>query len=456
MERSALDAEEIGRRGKRSSAWKATEREEETDGNLMEGRCVHYLTKKRRRCGFVTKKGSSYCGNHHPEVIRIPCPIDPTHDVKEIDLKAHCKKCPALLGKKGQEEEHYKKDVNVCPEEEEYDPPVCRSDAKDRRRIFLALGVHRMKDLMRRIDEAWKKRCGKEPSESILIMEEVIERRKGKANVKVKEKHVKQQVSIVGNAQSCAFPSNLPPSEARCVVEFGSGRGYLGSMAAEMMPLECVLLVDRNACRFKAERELRQTQSLECRRARVDIADFDLAGFEWFRPGGIKRHVLGLAKHLCGNATDLAIRCCLRAAEAWHKDGIHSFRGLAFATCCHHLTNWKSYENKAFWHEMGFSATEFEMACWLSSWAICGSGHSSPTAEESTERDDPVIPHAHLHYQCLMDRNERADIGRKCKQLIDEGRVQLLRQAGYVCQLLTYIPRQVSEENRLIHAYHAS
>eukprot|EP00894_Picocystis_sp_ML_P005084 jgi/Pico_ML_1/55601/g1267.t1 len=55
-------------------------------------------------------------------------------------------------------------------------------------------------------------------------------------------------------------------------------------MAADMLRPDKVLFVERKSYRFKAERELRQIPSLECKRAKADIMDFDLSNHEWFGP----------------------------------------------------------------------------------------------------------------------------------------------------------------------------
>ena len=62
-------------------------------------------------------------------------------------------------------------------------------------------------------------------------------------------------------------------------------------------------------------------------RVRGDLADVDLA-----RVGTLKgRTCVGVAKHLCGSATDLALNAFVGLSDA---------RGVAVATCCHHRCEW--------------------------------------------------------------------------------------------------------------------
>ncbi|CAI5982042.1 unnamed protein product [Closterium sp. NIES-64] len=48
--------------------------------------------------------------------------------------------------------------------------------------------------------------------------------------------------------------------------------------------------------------------------------------------------------------------------------------GLAIATCCHHLCDWDSYVNPAFFTRLGFAPSDFAAVAWMSSWALLGEG----------------------------------------------------------------------------------
>lgn len=53
-------------------------------------------------------------------------------------------------------------------------------------------------------------------------------------------------------------------------------------------------------------------------------------------------------------AADLSLRCCL-AQESCQDDPVQcrdgiSLKGLAIATCCHHLCQWKQYISNHFFH----------------------------------------------------------------------------------------------------------
>ena len=79
--------------------------------------------------------------------------------------------------------------------------------------------------------------------------------------------------------------------------------------------------------------------STEPERLTIDIADLDLPSVLGVAaaPGGT---VIGMAKHLCGAGTDLAVRAMLSVAEA-HPTAELSV-GVAIVGCCHELCEWRS------------------------------------------------------------------------------------------------------------------
>ncbi|KAF5843100.1 hypothetical protein DUNSADRAFT_2137 [Dunaliella salina] len=132
-----------------------------------------------------------------------------------------------------------------------------------------------------------------------------------------------------------------------------------------------------------------------------------------------------VGKHLCGAATDYALRGCLPSLPtgvngAPEADVLQRFRGLAIATCCHHrcswrsyvgkqafrirssstsnrinlisllpaLCSWRSYVGKQAFRAWGFSPFEFELVCWMTGWALCGHDAAPGQACEDGASDD--------------------------------------------------------------------
>lgn len=65
----------------------------------------------------------------------------------------------------------------------------------------------------------------------------------------------------------------------------------------------------------KAENRLDKGSVGNASRARIDIRDLDMAGLPSLRRGSEGRAVVAVAKHLCGAATDLALRQGLTVAD---------------------------------------------------------------------------------------------------------------------------------------------
>lgn len=124
-------------------------------------------------------------------------------------------------------------------------------------------------------------------------------------------------------------------------IEYGAGKAGLSSFIAEKAaPGSSFIVVEREARRLKKDKEIRAF-GFEITRITMDIKDLDLG---WFKD----KQVIAVAKHLCGGATDLTI-CSLK-----HSGNL---KGLAIATCCHHICDPQTYVNLEFMREeLGVSA----------------------------------------------------------------------------------------------------
>ena len=217
-----------------------------------------------------------------------------------------------------------------------------------------------------------------------------------------------------------------------CLVEFCAGKALLAKQACTMLtqsktlvsPSESishslsgtpevacvdVVLVDRTEVRHDAFMPMRDQISkdqqnaptaeatlptqlsapmsleLKCTRLTVDIADLCLERLPQFQ-----RYVRSVAmgKHLCGVATDLTLRCYVRAlaasaaaaaaapeqsSEMGHHNeflaaatrtvdvpsGVRG--GVALALCCHHLCEWDGYVDTKWLSQHGIARGEFAL-----------------------------------------------------------------------------------------------
>ena len=201
---------------------------------------------------------------------------------------------------------------------------------------------------------------------------------------------------------------------------------------------------------------------------------------------------LAIAKHLCGCATDFALRSIVDAAKAASStaggDTAESeaaggggggesgtdeaardalMRAIAIATCCHHRCTWDAYVSRPFMQRHGIDRDDFALLTLLSSWATASPPNATPpTATPSAptppappageaEEHSAAPPEAARLERCLggqLDGASRIEIGRMCKRLLDAGRLSFLRQHGYAGTLQPYVPETVSPENVLLVA----
>ncbi|XP_065859839.1 tRNA:m(4)X modification enzyme TRM13 [Euphorbia lathyris] len=422
-------------------------------------RCTFWLPGKNRFCSISPLNDSPFCGNHKPrgDGQFIPCPIDPSHSVLKENLDWHVKRCPLLKQQMSlSTQPFYQKGINAGKEEDD----DITSEMK--RKAVYSMTVAEFCKLIGKIESVHASIC-KDIPESYKIPEacSMWIKREVDRKLPFQEKHVKQQASILGNLEDFGVlkgslgkeqcdDNRLYGDNAPAVVEFGAGRAYLTQMLADCYGIERVFLVERKSYKLKADRSLRQKESLILERLRIDIEDLNLNAVESLQ--GFP--YLAIGKHLCGPATDLTLRCCLPE----QCSGNDSLRALAIAMCCHHLCQWKHYINKNFIADLGITKEEFHAITWFTSWAV-DADHSSDLSFD-----------CELHQQSLgkeqlsedangiedvvrnMKPIERAVLGFMCKQIIDMGRMKWVKGHGLETKLIKYVPSNISPENHLLIA----
>ncbi|KAL5561079.1 hypothetical protein UlMin_030826 [Ulmus minor] len=452
----------------------------------MEERCKFWLPKKKRFCANARLGDSSFCGNHNrsSQDLWIPCPIDPSHSVLRENLEGHVKRCPLVKQVQsltaqpfyqkgintGEGEEDPKEGETIGPRKVETlalsnKPGSASLDcitSEMKRNAVHSIEVADFFKLIAKIESVHES-MRKDIRDSYKIPEACGKwiKREVDGKLPFQEKHVVQQASILGNLEEVGILKN-PIEQQRCeldesfgdgnvvpaVVEFGAGRGYLTQMLADCYGIKRVFLVERKSYKLKADRSLRQKESLILERLRIDIEDLNLNAVEslWGVP------YIAIGKHLCGPATDLTLRCCLM--EHGNRDNL-KLRGLAIATCCHHLCQWKNYTNKKYFSNLGITKEEFHAITWFTSWAV-DADHGSdltdlsihpPSIEKKV--DDNVGVEDMIKN---MEAVERAALGFKCKQIIDMGRLMWLKERGLQTQFVKYVPSTISPENHLLVA----
>ncbi|KAM7495765.1 hypothetical protein LguiA_020179 [Lonicera macranthoides] len=449
-------------------------------------KCKFWLPKKTRFCSNIPLPNSLFCGNHtaRSDGQWITCPIDPSHSVLQENLESHCKRCPLL--KQAQSlslQPFYQKGINSGKEEDDIickptTPTGTHADAdasiKDsfdnitsemKRKAVYAMNVTDFSKLITKIQSIHASICNdichsqKIPNACDIWINRQVDRK-----LPFQEKHVLQQASILGNLEEfgvlkscgvdmmtmerkdCNGSSSTDHSVVPAVVEFGAGRGYLTQMLADCYGIKQVFLVERKSYKLKADRSLRQKDSLKLERLTIDIEDLNLNAVKSLQ--GIP--YLAIGKHLCGPATDMTLRCCL--TKQCNQDDVGQcgdrchLRGLAIAT----YQRYMSY--------LGISKEDFNAMTWFTSWAV-DADHGSDLSDvvdcsqhtQIMDSDDSWVVEEIVR---KMSAVERAVLGFMCKDIIDVGRLMWMReeQHGLESQFVKYVPSSISPENHLLIA----
>ncbi|KAM6415284.1 tRNA:m(4)X modification enzyme TRM13 homolog [Rhynochetos jubatus] len=347
--------------------------------------------------------GRRFCGEHGQQEEendrkRIPCPLDPKHTVYEDQLQKHLKKCNSREKPKPV---YFVPDINAGFSDGAATP--------EKQVPISALSEEELENLITKLKNA---SIGLELclEEQILSHQALQEALNDPRNGESAFKHLKQQASILGNMEKLHL---LGPG--RCFVEFGAGRGKLShwvDVALENVEDVQFLLVERAPTRHKVDAKHRDSVF---ERLRVDIQHLCLSKVPVLEKK--KLPVVGIGKHLCGAATDLALRCLVEsytmccdgeseepAPKRCRKDEAEvpssnsannrsnkadrgSVAGIVIAVCCHHKCDWTHYVGREFFQSAGLGAAEFHYFQRMSSWATCGMGGAT---DEASGSEDPA------------------------------------------------------------------
>jgi tRNA:m4X modification enzyme len=218
-----------------------------------------------------------------------------------------------------------------------------------------------------------------------------------------------------------------------CHVEVGAGSAGL-SLAlarADGGRADAHVLLDQYLPRQKADKLLR-AMGARHERHKLLLEHLDLDALQASRLAQHGEQITVVSKHLCGAATDFALR-----AAAGCETPVAAF---AIASCCHHRCDYAAYPNRAFFERAGFDARDFARIARMSSWAVNAphqDGYEAGGAALLGARGQPL---------------RRQELGRLCKDLLDIGRVLYLRGAGLDAWLAEYVSERVTPENVLLLA----
>jgi tRNA:m4X modification enzyme len=392
---------------------------------------------------MTVKEGEIFCGQHmivnssmvcdeniveirHPK--RVECPYDHKHSCYENKLKKHMAVCNSRPKEKP---------LFIIPGINCSDHDVNQNCRK-----LADLNADELVLLLQKIEFVYNKHIPAIERE-ILNHASLSEELKNFSCSPNKMKHLLQNSSLLGHAEK----SGLLQGNT-VFVEFGAGRGQLSYYIAQIMKERddyLLLLVDRASQRHKFDNKLKETPSL-CKRIRADIADLYLENIPDLH---LYKRVVGLGKHLCGSATDFALRCLIGCDKMEDRKEVPA-AGILMALCCHHRCDWGSYTGKDFMLAQGFTAEDFHVMCGITSWATCGPAHSRGMS--ILEEHDDTYTDGRRPLHITLTEDERKKIGRNSKALLNYGRQVYLENQGYKCKQFEYVTEQTSPENICILA----
>ncbi|XP_055362669.1 tRNA:m(4)X modification enzyme TRM13 homolog isoform X2 [Betta splendens] len=405
---------------------------------------------------------------------RIVCPLDPKHTVSEDKLDKHLKKCNNRSRAKPV---YYVENINAGVADGQ--KMLQQVSLCDFSRMQLESLVNKLKSAFTGLQCDVEDRVLSHP----VLHEELHNPKNGVSAYK----HLKQQSSILGHLEAMGLLGN-----GRCFVEFGAGRGKLSHWIHEALKTQDypqtgrdlqLVLVERCSTRFKVDGK-HQDVGVHFERLQVDIQHLDLSKVTFIRQKNLP--LVGVGKHLCGAATDLALRCLLETAErrggtkppqknlrtselaaepdsgpapdgvdvvAGSDSGLGPVLGLAVALCCHHRCDWLHYVGQQFFLQRGLGPEEFSAFCRMSSWATCGRRQTNQNRISLRGEDEEHEPADENDTVAgFLSAPEREHFGRLCKLLIDCGRIHFLQNRGFDSKLMHYVDSQVTLENMLLTA----
>ncbi|OBS58050.1 hypothetical protein A6R68_10827 [Neotoma lepida] len=411
-----------------------------------EGRCSYFVEKKKRFCRMVVAAGKRFCGEHA-----------------------------------GAAEDFFIQDINAGLKEE--------MEIPEQLVPFSSLSEEQLENFIKKLRKA-SEGLNSTLEDHIMSHPALHDALNDPKNGDCAVKHLKQQASILGNIEKLKL---LGPR--RCFVEFGAGKGKLShwvDIALKDAENVHFILVEKGTTRFKVDGKHRKKNSV-FERLQIDIQHLCLNRIPVLREGRLP--VVGIGKHLCGVATDLALRCLVetyaasfeerneeplakrvkndkteKESNTLSKEGNEKnipetwtpVAGIVIALCCHHRCDWRHYVGKEYFKALGLGPVEFYYFQRMSSWATCGMRRTSLEASDITakrkddqnddneEHDDggDRLPDGSTDsVPGVLTAEEKKNIGHLCKLLIDQGRLQYLQQKGFYPALQYYTDPLVSLEN---------
>lgn len=339
----------------------------------------------------------------------MPCPLDPKHTVDKTKLEKHLFVCNAR--KPTEYPAYIKPGCNLGEPAAEFEEEFRLNEVPQ----------DTLDPIIKLINELFEKHVAgtieTNHREHVALAGELSNELYGAE----KKRHLQQTSSILGIMELEGF---MQPKTF--FIEYGAGKAALTfwlASAIEKLEGAKILVVDRQSHRYKKDNQIANREIVE--RIRADISDLDLQHLE-----SVKQceSMIGVSKHLCGGATDLALRCMVQG----NQNGVKT-NGFIICLCCHHQCTWNTFVGKEWLVQNGIDKKTFDLLIKLVSWCVCGHRQSSKSPVETPEKK--------------TERKEREEVGWKCKRILDHARLHYLSTNAYDAKMSFYADKSTTLEN---------
>jgi len=201
------------------------------------------------------------------------------------------------------------------------------------------------------------------------------------------------------------------------IVELGAGKGLLGGVLAALSDTKAVALDRRRA----------PTTTYNDAHIVADVEKCDIEAVVGATSG---EKILLLAKHLCGSASDAAVRAAVKLGPRRAS--------LVLAPCCHPQISWETYAGRAWLEGHGIDGSAF------------GVLRDVVRATRAPRPEDRLFLRS--GDRGTLDARESRRVGVVARRAIEEGRRRALVDAGFAVQVVRYAPFEVTPDRFVLIA----
>ena len=393
--------------------------------NPNKEQCNKFISTKMRFCKFERMKDSEFCNHHNLDKGSL-C-INCGHFIFSENLTKHGFNCKAIKEQEVLETQPwYSKNINLLRE----------VNAEETKNINMSEFIKKVYNTYEKLKEEYSEYLNTNMPNltrkgiDMFINEYLVSGININDNdlnqtlqLARLEKHSTQGDSLIALMKIFNLIEDIDIKEnkrERVYIEFGAGKGGLSEKVIEATKdKEKYVLLERSGVRYKKDK-----CSNNCSRYKTDILNFDL---NYIISKEKTQELIGIAKHICGCALDMSITSLINV--------IDNFKGICFASCCHHLGNINNFlgYNKLK-NSFKFEDAEINLLFKITSWLF----------------EDEKIELSEKYSDCFKTHKEKKKIGLIGKYIIDLSRCLYLISKGKNVAYVKYCSNTYTTENNAI------